>query len=530
MYNHPAAEAPISSLFVTPAIRVKSLLIRDTGIYHNQYLRPFQTETNSTVAEFVRNHNPLVPVDANAVAGIANQFITPHAQPGAEVSIANGFGEKRFRFMMEVETTTGSGFFTTTELIMGYTDYQGASFLNQTHGLIDPQMTFYINSVTRLRVQQTQQGTQNLTVLNNNLLLAPQEAPEQFFNPMVPVQQLHNMLPSKLAANLAMKQWDYGAELVDTGLNVNSPMISSRANNNSAQYLGRTLSSYQKSMVNPDYDSGDSYRALLNSTANRLQEAQFSDAGFLPALSSIYNQLSNVFTYRDLQTMDPNIDNVVEIRLAVDTMNYREFTDPTTGADISTRFALVLNNSLPGMMMDHTITWLKFRASNRTINGQPYVHMDMPRSFVSVDLSVPMQIIQDRILVEVLNSVSANNQIEYDIMVECNIAGDTKIDISINGSPYTPFVFPTFSDALFSPMLTRNIHDVNTMLGNLNDIFGTMTDGYDRMRTQQVYGGQDPMNPYAPPPVAPMGQQGMPLAPDSGYTPTINPNQPVLTI
>ena len=75
----------LSSLFATLQVRIKRMMIRDTGLYHQQYLRPFQAETNSSVLQFVQNHDPRTPLDANGVASIANHFITPSWQVGAPV-------------------------------------------------------------------------------------------------------------------------------------------------------------------------------------------------------------------------------------------------------------------------------------------------------------------------------------------------------------------------------------------------------------------------------------------------------------
>lgn len=508
----------LSSLFATPQVRIKRMIIRDTGLYHQQYLRPFQAETNANVLNFVQNHDPRTPLDANGLAAVANQFITPSWQAGAPVEIENGFGEARFRFMMEVETT--NGLYTTTELVMGYTNYKGVSNISGMTNHFDPNMEFYINSITKIRVQNNQQGNQTMTMLANNHILTGNTVS---YHAGTYQDHMRNLLPSKILSNMSLRQFDHGLMLTDTGIDVNTPLLSNRNNGSASQYLGKLIGGYQQSLTTPDYEGGDSYRNLLNSTINRVGETPVSDMSFMTVLSGIYNQMTNVFTLRDLQGLDPNVQNIIKPLFSTTFTDYRANTDQATGADYGTRMALILNSAIPGIMMDYTLTSLNITATNRTINGQTFIVADKPHSFCGVDLSFQLESVKNRIVTEVLNSATFNNQIDYDLKMTCNLTGDTIIQLAINGSNiHTPYVFPTYCDALFSPMLTRNLNDVNTMAENLGNIFGVITNQYD---TQTAMGNMGmktavPQMPTTPPTST---VQGFTL-PQGTFTPSMTEN------
>lgn len=509
----------LSSLFATPQVRIKRMMIRDTGLYHQQYLRPFQAETNSTVLQFVQNHDPRTPLDANGVASIANQFITPSWQAGAPVEIENGFGEARFRFMMEVETT--NGLYTTTELVMGYTNYKGSSNLTGMQQHFDPNMEFYINSVTKIRVQNNQQGNQTMTMLANNHILTGNQIS---YSAGAYQDRIRNLLPSKVLSNMSLRQFDHGMVLTDTGIDVNTPLLSNRNNGSAAQYLGKIVNGYQQSLTTPDYEGGDGYRNLLNGTINRIGETSVAEMSFMTVLSGMYNCMTNTFTLRDLQSLDPNVQNVIQPLLSVSMIDYRAMSDQTTGADFGTRMALILNSAIPGIMMDYTLTSLEIVASNRTMNGQTFIQLGKPHSFCGVDLSFQLESVKTRIVKEVLDSATFNNQIDYDLRMTCNLTGDTIINLAIGGNNvHTPYVFPTYCDALYSPMLTRNLNDVNTMAENLGNIFGVMTQRYDTQQAMGNMGMQTEVVSQMPVMASTSVPQGFAL-PQGTFTPSMTEN------
>ncbi|MFO5842455.1 hypothetical protein ACLBPJ_29295, partial [Klebsiella pneumoniae] len=77
---------------------------------------------------------------------IAADVIAPRAQTQGEVPIVNGWGERRFRFMMKVwENNRFFGNTRTCRILFGCSDHCSISPLSNS---LDPNMRIYFNSVT----------------------------------------------------------------------------------------------------------------------------------------------------------------------------------------------------------------------------------------------------------------------------------------------------------------------------------------------------------------------------------------------
>jgi len=127
---------------------VTKLMFIETGEYHQQAARPYNTYINDT-----NNVNLLKTatqdgnnISANSVAGIASNIIMPSTEAGRDINIAQGWGERRYRFFMEVEMMVGA--MATRKIIIGYTDHVGVGM----GGSLDPNMRMYINNVIVLRL------------------------------------------------------------------------------------------------------------------------------------------------------------------------------------------------------------------------------------------------------------------------------------------------------------------------------------------------------------------------------------------
>src|SRR5690606_33190833 len=105
-------------------IVVTELLMLETGTYNDMYARPYQSHTNDAklniLAEATRGGQALQP---SSLSGVAGLFLQPSAEVdrSSPIITPNGYGSKRFRFLMKVEYTNAMGL-RHTLAYSGYTD------------------------------------------------------------------------------------------------------------------------------------------------------------------------------------------------------------------------------------------------------------------------------------------------------------------------------------------------------------------------------------------------------------------------
>lgn len=479
----------MSSIFTQQTIRVRSLIIRDTGTYHEQFYRPYEATSNPGIMKFIADRDPQMEMDAVSLSRIAGQFITPSAMPGGNVTIPNGWGEKRLMFFMEVEV--GNQFHSSVEIITGYTDYLGAS---QT-GAIDHQMTFYVNGISKVRTFTNQQGNVMMNVMANNQVLA--NINTDSYNPHTyQSQNLYTMKPSSIIRNVSLRQYDHDTSVRDTTIEVGvNSVFSSRDNASPVRYLANIVSSYQKSQANVDYEGGHTMQNNLKKAYNHSDsiDGRIENSDFMMVVSGLYNFFSNAFTYGDLMKLDPNVAAVTRIVWNKNSFDYRQGTQQLSGSDIETRIALIINNALPAMMMEFSLTKVVLTSTNRTLNSQPFTKVSEARTYASIDVTPQRKILEDRLSSELMRAISVDNLILYELNATCNVTGDTTITVSVEGKPAVPFTFPTFCDSLYTPILTRNINNVANMASNVNELYNVMTYHNHAKQTSQQYQPTPPM-------------------------------------
>ena len=485
-------------------VRVKRLIVRDVGAFHQQFYRPFEATPQRNVVDFINNasNGGSHTLDATALSAVAGDFMNPSFAPIGAVGIENGWDTPRFRFMMEVEVS--NSFVTSTELIQGYTDFQGIS--QQTRAFA-PDMMFTINSISRIRYSVSAYGTNAVNVIDSSHVLA--ENMNSYVDGSYGVPQ-YNMTPNAMLQNLSLRQYDTSARIVDTALGVREPKLSSRKNSNAACYLSKVVGEYQNATRSPDYDAGgDSYRGTLASTVNRTHETSITDCNFMMVLTGKIGGYANKFTFRDLVSMDPMVESD-QVTMVLYTppnamIDATQSSEVLSGSDYSTRFALVINAALPTIMMDNLLTKITFSSTNRVSSGQPFTMVTKADSFVSIDLSQQMTNVIDRINREIMNVISQKGIIDYEVTVNSDLTGTTVIGVSLDGNhvPIT-YTFPTFTDALYTPILSTNLAHIDGMVNGLNAVYAHMNQPINGFGVENIGVGM-PINPSS------MGMQATPM-------------------
>lgn len=395
-------------------------------------------------------------IQPSLFSGIANQIIKPSATPEGTISIANGWDTRRMQFMMEIEMSFYTGG-KVREVVLGYTSHNGVS----PSQAIDPNMEFYVNSVMHIRdtvIPGPLNTTIQSTIFDKSHILSDPgwngiltEHKELRLRP----EDVYSTMSSVDASSMMPNSW-YDGRSVSTSLAAKSE----RSNNSAATYMANILDGYSTA-VNDTTNIGKSQEALYSMTRGIVASPLATKDAFLSAIAQIRGTgVGMTFTFKNLLDLDPGVEHVTHARLlgpsAVNNAHNVGQTADWGGSDLATSAATILSNSVPSLMMDLALTKLIFKATNRTMDGSTFIQFGDVESFANTELSRQLEVFKSRVTLEILNDISFNNQMDFEIAMNVDLVGETWISISFNAEPATDYVTPSFCDALLVPVVTCN--------------------------------------------------------------------------
>jgi hypothetical protein len=479
-------------------LRVEKLLLFETGTYYPQFRRPYAA--SAEIGDVAALHEKIVEggqgkITASTFSGAGLKFIAPSAKPESQAYIQNGWGERRFRFLMHVSYQRGSAMGQRFhEFLSGWTDRTDLSM--QTH-LLDQNLTFVINSVTHLRelivnngagMMTTYAVSDNATLLGNpgfNGLGAPTDV---------------SMRPMDVFSHMTLQGADFGSQQpVDARTTISDKAVKSkRANNNPNEYLARivdnmvnaaAVTQHRAGGQNPE-NGGSNWAGPMDAVREAKRYASESSAISDTVLRALQDQSRAatpqvIFPYYALCAMDPTIDMRKIVTYSTPAKPIK-LHDPSMshewiGTDEKTHAAVILSLAIPALMSDVGLTRLDFQCHNHTIGSQFVLVPTLMYSFIEgMDVVSMTEIFKQRLLFEVINDLSEYGQRSMTLTVQADLAGETVINLGFDGYPGVDFVAPSFCDTLVAPVLTgqRGVlqtltEGVGTLIDSLEGAFGT---------------------------------------------------------
>ena len=465
------------------SIEIVRVIMQETGTYNTMWRRPFESNLNGNIQKTIlENCEKAGRITPGLLTGVAGQFVMPSATPERPVNIVNGWDTRRFKFFMEVRSTSHMGTII-TEFITGYTDQMGASVF----GSLDPNMTFYINTVNMAKnaVRTTPLGTQNIqSIVDCSHLLYQND-----YQGVHGLNNSHKMRPEDVFVTMQNVELEnasntYGgqADFVDTRTHLTKkPIKATRRFNSSPIFVSSVLDSYVQ--TKRQALGGQSDLEITDTAAASVASARVNEDPFLTMLRNRTGIDGSSFTVRDLLNIDPT----VESRIVITQLNNAlRATLPVAGqtqgwqtADFETQFATALSQAVPGYMLDNCLQSVKFRATNMEMGGGiTVILVDYGSLLQGIDISPYLAAFSFSLEKTVLADLTQNNMIPFTLEMTCNLISDSVINLSINGSPFVPYVVPCFCDNLMSPLVTADKGRLNTLakdIANVVDYLGDAT-------------------------------------------------------
>jgi hypothetical protein len=471
-------------------MQVKRFLLVQTGTYNDQYLRPYQAHldghTLAAYQEITNGDMRVTPVD---LAPIAGTILSPASEAQSAITLPNGWGESRFRFILEIESGSDSPLMVggnTLQIITGYTDHPGGT----AGGAIDPNMRLYFNNsiVLRSMVHNTPTGPKmQYTVQDaSHLLTSPAHltagaaAPMGGFH-MPDVVTL--MRPDDVLTHLQLAA-SMGEEVGNAGdlrgSTIGSAAFKSRRSNSMpGTHLSRCINALGTAAMGTHADplQGSDPETTFTQARKYVREGMFRDDNFLSLLQdrTANYRYGRFVTMHELNSLFPSLGHVttmifnggVQNRTPVGQRGDSSYWHSSTN---EVRVANILGYSVPAIMMDLMLTKLTFVATNMTLDGSVQIRVDTALSFANVNLAPYIQRAIDRINTEIMPMITHGNQIGVNVMMAVDVAGETHIRVSYGGGPEELFVMPSFSDALFSPVVTMDVRNLATLAVDVNTL------------------------------------------------------------
>lgn len=465
---------------MTSTVRIVSLFLQETGTFDRQYSRPYsaQMDNNSLQnlsdrIEDVSRANPAAKITGTLLAGLGTGLIVPSAAWEKELNIANGWNERRCRFLMEVEVVSSRGTGTEIYFFQGYTDYYGVSL----QGSIDPNMTFFINSFIRLNrgrdySNQASAGyvdivTESAQVIDGRIYSEGRQdvfglRPQDLF---VGVQSTH------LQSHLVGSEYN---QLIDSRLSyTNDSFRSNRNNAIPSNYLGKMVESYRTASALADFGNGtdDIYdRAIQTSHEARLYENRF-----LKLLSDQRSvRAATYFTLNDLVDIDPTVIQRTSYAPVEQSarLAYSGEGESWAKPTLETQLATIVNNAVSGLMVENMLVSVGFRSTNLTVNSQNDTRIMGGQSVTTDDRSTRKFLMNfvTRFESEVMPDLTDCGMVGIDVTVEADLYNETRIWLSIEGAPPLLFVVPSFCDAVMAPVVTTSANSYHGLVNGLETI------------------------------------------------------------
>jgi hypothetical protein len=457
-------------------IQILQLLMARAGTYGVQYRRPYKTNgTGNAVSMITERLDTLQGhvqnISGGFLAGVAGEFVAPQAAPESEkgIYIPNGWGTERYYFFMKIRVMNSLGG-STTELIQGYTDHPD---MLSYGGAIDPNTRFTINSVTVLNdtVEYGQYGGYNVSNVTDAYHVIAN-------NNWTDISSLHDQNAQNF---VSMRAGDIHATITTQGMNVTDlvdtrqlgtriPRASRRSNGLATEYASKIINSTIEAAASMPMSAVSS--ELHTRAAGNSLEVTLNRNAFMHAISQMNNNtMSDSFTLSDLFKLDPALADPMDQRMTVlqpgsaiaqsnnpTTFSYgAEYSENWGGSSYEHQAAAIISNAIIGLLIEAGLAIAHVRCTNHSMGG-PVINIVDGATLGGQDLQRAMFGFQSRLQTEVINQISMNNTICYNIEIRGEVARATMISLQLDNHPSVQFVAPSFADALTAPVLAGDRH------------------------------------------------------------------------
>lgn len=479
--NNPSIYNPIVQ---RGQLVVRNMIVQETGTFHPIVHRPMDPMLESSTIDAIANRVMEstvngVNVTSGLLSGLVSRAFAPPAQHSGIVAIPNGWGEPRLRFLLELEFVTNTGM-KGLYFIQGYSDHPGMHYTGVGQALFDEHMPWFINSYIK-STEKTAFLPNGMTQSQMAVVESAHVIDEQFQVQNHETGAVYRMRPQDIIAGMMSvdRANDSSNTLFAGGSPINDPynpihhsnntikagpVPSARTNDVPTTYTANILNSITHGYNNMDI--GQSPANALSTARSQVFERPLLENSFIRVLATTTGRpCPTWFSLQELIAIDANTAN----QITLVPLSKHDVLQPhnVIGSDTcpwaansnESVMATVLASAIPSLMLQYYMTTIGFMCTNDTPDRRmQFSIISTPIFLGSLDLRHFVSVFSNRLEQEVLFDQSYGNEQTYAVSFLGDVFGETRISVSIDGSPLAQFATPSFADAKLVSVFTPNVN------------------------------------------------------------------------
>lgn len=472
-------------------MQLVDIVFRERSGYRDMQLRPFASDaTGELINQLDHDTRGGTDLSPAALSRVAGRIIRPQASVQTAARIANGWGEKRFMFIMTVMVRDSRTARQVLE-ISGYTDHVGA--VNSLRGIkLDEDMCMYFNSVTEVNqsYMDTPTGSGWRTqIAGSNHLIGPQTMPDFSRDRLSPgtmtmrPEDVFQSSPKDVLSTSFSRRAEEG-RFMDMRNSFTQPglRMSNRWNDSSTRYLYRSIKALGTANEGEVYGEGGGFERdtsqVMRDARAQVRERSFTSLPPFAELASDTNILDQGFiTYGELVAMNPDFawdDVKVFFERPETARDFRNTTD-WSGRDNTTIAAIQIARALPTYMAFHHLAAIQFESNNYNHVGEPVIIISecLPILGKTIDQRA-LGAFEQRLITELFVDMLPWENCMFELRIKASIAGDVVVQIQLEGEEVGEFVFPVFCDSLVAPVVVDDRKCIDQMGETLTSIVDSL--------------------------------------------------------
>jgi len=457
-----------------PVVKITHINLIETKRYKDMYIRPYEasatfndlTYISETITRLMTQSSVTKEKIKNTLSNENPAIIMPSSNVIGVAPIVNGWDEVRFKFDLVLEISHAGSNVVIINYVQGYSSYKGISYKNT----IDDNMELFINSVISLRKIFNQDGTYIVDIIENNGIVYDETGITQqqhSFN------KLKVTRPDDLLSKVStLREVDENTQFSFNVGTIDEMQVVNKKLTTPLGHLSETISAIVDSTI--DYGAVSTDIDIFDTTSGMLSSMTPENIDFFSLLRNLKGYPVKSFTLNDLKLLDPNmpVPNVTISSDAIQGMVTTNDSAETYDASFETRISLLIQNSLSNLLDNSVLTDIGF-----TIENSSGVPNFTPTFFASlipdINLMQYVTTLINNFIRDTWAIISNKNQSLIYLDVKC-YGSEMTIEISVNNEPSVIYVYPTFADAKYLPIVMNNQYQ-DVLAENYGEIISTAT-------------------------------------------------------
>lgn len=434
-YHTPSNQRNYRMPFYQRFIALSLTLVEQVPSAPQRY-RPYAVNTDDQVSLTARWKKLLNDtrgeITPEQLGELSYDTLIPASERGDVVGIPNGWESPRFSFALTFIEETSFG--KTVRVAYGYTDTVGV-----TDGIVDPKMRFYFNRlVTHDRDRITVRHYHNLFRENLHVL-----TPKRLFD----LKQANEIIK-----NFPGPQGCPDCD-VDTRYFI---FLTDPVNAIPAKYLCDTVNAYRGALAEIKGTEGEGDKEVLYGEASHKVDPGDAHRDDLYVVLNHRSDYGNkkYISYEELEKIFSGLDDRTLVASYHDTVTLT----PPVETEPESQLAAVLKHAIPALMTQAGLRRLHFSVTYDAEHKTGDYHIHEGKTAWIFEFSDDGRHSTDSVVTQLMTEV-LKPFVEFTaggkIIVDADLAGQTTIKISTDGSTWEKHVVPTYGDSLFIPYISQ---------------------------------------------------------------------------